>query len=89
MIKFVAFFDFVDYLKVDDFLFSQLSNHFVNENAVIGTIVGTLTTADEDNKQQYKYTILNGKSAAIFKIEGDKLMVSIILKFLSLCWKRW
>lgn len=56
----------------------------MNENAVIGTIVGTLTTADEDNKQQYKYTILNGKSAIFFKIEGDKLMVSNFLKYLCI-----
>lgn len=55
----------------------------MDENSAVDTVIGTLMTVDQDKNQQYKYTILDSGSGdgQIFKIDGDKLVVSILSSF--------
>ena len=50
-----------------------LSNDTINENVAIGTLVGTLTTIDEDQNENHRYE-LSGVDSASFRIaENNRL----------------
>ncbi|XP_048583508.1 protocadherin Fat 4 isoform X2 [Nematostella vectensis] len=52
-----------------------LSSSAVDENSGIDTLVGYLSTRDEDSGQRFTYTLLDSARGR-FKIEGDKLKVA-------------
>ncbi|MDW3196496.1 MAG: cadherin domain-containing protein [Cytophagales bacterium] len=57
-----------------------LSNSSVDENSNLNTIVGTLSTADEDTNDSFTYT-LSGDEASAFSIEEGLLVTNASLNF--------
>lgn len=53
----------------------QLSNNNVDENSDVDTVVGMLSTADQDNGQTYTYSMLDGAGGR-FKIQSNLVKVS-------------
>ncbi len=59
-----------------------LSNSSVQENLPIGTVVGTLTTADQDVGDTHTYSFKPGTpDNAFFTIDGDQLRTGAIFDF--------
>lgn len=61
----------------------SLSSSEVNEDATIGTVVGTLATTDEDAGDQHTYEVLaiNDREATEFTIDGSNLVTAANLDF--------
>jgi Ca2+-binding RTX toxin-like protein len=53
----------------------SLTNNSIREGSSAGTIIGALSAVDADAGNTFTYT-LSGPSAALFKVEGDKLLVA-------------
>ena len=53
----------------------QLSNTTIAENSPSGTVIGTLTTTDQDSNDTHNYTLLDN-AINRFAIEDDKLIVN-------------
>ncbi|XP_066935500.1 protocadherin Fat 4-like isoform X3 [Clytia hemisphaerica] len=55
-----------------------LSHKFIDENSDTDTVVGTLSTVDQDKRQTYKYTILDSGSVydQLFKIKGNQILTA-------------
>jgi len=56
----------------------KLSNNKINENTIIGTVVGTISAIDEDANQTVTYSIVENE---FFKILDDKLVVKSRINF--------
>ncbi|MEQ6120772.1 cadherin domain-containing protein [Reichenbachiella sp. MALMAid0571] len=60
----------------------QLSNNTVNESSSTGTVVGSLTTIDEDSGDAYVYSLKAGNTDNdAFDIDGDQLVTAEVLDF--------
>ena len=60
----------------------QLSNNAVDESSSIGTVVGLLTTIDEDSGDTHTYSFKTGiTDNDAFEIDGDKLITAEVLDF--------
>jgi transmembrane serine protease 9 len=58
----------------------KLDHTEVEEQAPIGTVIGTLSTVDEDGgEQQHTYTLLDGKEDVFIK--GDKLFTNAVFDY--------
>ena len=58
-----------------------LSNDTINENVAIGTLVGTLTTIDEDQNENHRYE-LSGMDSASFRIaENNRLETHVLFDY--------
>ncbi|XP_068740239.1 protocadherin Fat 4-like [Montipora capricornis] len=53
-----------------------LSSSFVNENSDVDTLVGSLTTLDQDGSQKHTFKLLNSASGR-FKVDGNKITVAV------------
>jgi gliding motility-associated-like protein len=58
-----------------------LSNNTIHEHEPVGTIIGRLTTIDQDAGDTHMYTILSGIDAASFIISGDTLRTNNIFDY--------
>jgi hypothetical protein len=61
-----------------------LSNAAVAENAAVGTVVGTLGTADADAGESFTYALVSGDGAAdnaLFTIDGTSLKAAVSFDF--------
>jgi hypothetical protein len=58
-----------------------LSNSNVNDNAAIGTVVGILSTIDQDVGQTYTYLRVGGADMDSFQIIGDTLKTARVLSY--------
>jgi len=59
-----------------------LSNNAVDESSSIGTLVGTLTSTDEDSGDMHIYSFKSGiADNDAFDIDGDKLITAEVLDF--------
>lgn len=57
----------------------SLSPASVAEDAKVGTVVGKLTSADNDTKHRHTFTLVGGKGSddnGLFKIDGRKVLVA-------------
>ena len=59
----------------------SLSNSDVYENAIVGTTVGVLSTADPDAGESFAYTFCGGPDDESFYIEGNRLKTATIFYF--------
>ena len=61
----------------------NLSNTWVYDGALPGTLVGSLTTVDPDINQTFTYSLPSGAGPdnAAFKIIGDQLLTNITINF--------
>ena len=58
-----------------------LSNDTINENVAIGTLIGTLTTIDEDQNENHRYE-LSGMDSASFRIaENNRLETHVLFDY--------
>ena len=48
----------------------------MNENSDVDTLVGSLTTLDQDKSQKHTFKLLNSASGR-FKVDGNKIKVMI------------
>ena len=48
----------------------------MNENSDVDTLVGSLTTLDQDGSQKHTFKLLNSASGR-FKVDGNKITVMI------------
>ena len=67
-----------------------LSSSSVNENSVIGNVIGTLSTADADVYDSHTYSLVagaGGGSNSSFTIAGNQLLSNIVFnyEFVSSC----
>ncbi len=56
-----------------------LSSDTVSENREVGSLIGTLTSDDEDSNQSFTYDIVNG--AELFEIDIDELLAKVSFDF--------
>jgi gliding motility-associated-like protein len=62
----------------------QLSNQTINENAAIGTIIGSFSTTDADTGEVYTYRLITGSGDtdnAAFTISGNTLKIKTVANF--------
>ncbi|WP_462254317.1 T9SS type A sorting domain-containing protein [Ekhidna sp.] len=62
----------------------DLSNNSIQESLAIGTVVGTLSTTDQDEGETYTYTLVDGSGDSgndSFQIVGDELRSNEVFDF--------
>lgn len=62
----------------------SLSNHLVQENKAIRTLVGVLSTVDQDRYEVFSYTFVSGENDidnGSFLLSGDSLFTSAVFDF--------
>ncbi|MBX2843464.1 MAG: cadherin domain-containing protein, partial [Flammeovirgaceae bacterium] len=61
-----------------------LGNNLVKENAPIATIIGDITTVDENTNSSYSYNLVDGEGSSgnqFFQIDNNKLKTKAVLNF--------
>ena len=59
----------------------QISSNTIAENAAVGTLVGTLTTLDDDADDTHSYSMAAEGDNTSFRLEGDKLYSDTLFNF--------